>query len=96
LYQTPLQLDSESIWAIITATNFWGDLTTNIQPRNLKRIGIKIGTKFTVRLEGRRYHDRGKEFKVLYGGNSFLSTKQGECLLLIRQWVHCRKRKWLL
>jgi S-adenosylmethionine hydrolase len=62
----------------VLATDSWGDVITNIEPRHLNKIGIKHGDSFKVEFGGKRFLSRGNELKLLYGGNSFLSVNQGE------------------
>ncbi len=70
--------DDVGVWGIITSSDAWGDIITSVQPAHLAKIGIKHGNKLYMELGGKRYVHTGKEFKLTYGGNSFLSVDQGE------------------
>jgi hypothetical protein len=63
---------------IVLSTDAWGDIITNIEPQHLSKIGINYGDHFRVELGGKRFDERGQEFKCLYGSNAFLSVDQGQ------------------
>ena len=76
--QTQVFYDADGGWGKIKHTDTWGDIYTNFQPKDLLKLGIKLGMTFKVELGGKRFHSRGTEQKVVYGSNSFLSVGQGQ------------------
>ena len=70
--------NSEGGLGKIVATDAWGDLYTNILPRDLQKIGIVHGMSFYVQLGGSYFSDGNFSVKVKYGGNSFISVRQGD------------------
>jgi hypothetical protein len=63
---------------VITGVDAWGDMMLSLTPAHLARLGIKHGMTVKFEFGGKKLLERGREFKVKYGGNSFLSVNQGE------------------
>jgi len=71
-----LYFDDQGAWGKILKTDAWGDILTNIQPKDMEKFGIRYGSKFKIELGGKRFTENGKQFTLTYGANAFLSVGQ--------------------
>jgi hypothetical protein len=69
-----VSFDDSGAWGRISSFDAWGDVRTTFHPADLKKLHISYGDTFWAFFGGRRFHDQGRGFKLVYGANSFLSA----------------------
>lgn len=74
---TVLYFDDEGAWGRCTHVDPWGDITTDITPQDMDKLGILDGREFVIELGATRFINRGYSVKVKRVSH-FVNALQGE------------------